>query len=119
MTFQTPWLLALLLLVPVGVVLYVRSERRAARRRRSFASKPLLASVLPRRAGWRRHAPVALHGVAVTALLVALARPQTMVDKPVEQASVVVTTDRSGSMLSKDVAPTRLEAARKAAESFV
>ena len=119
MTFQTPWLLVLLLLVPVGIVLYLRSERRAARRRAAFAREPLLANVLPRRAGWRRHAPVALHGIAATALLVALARPQATVDVPVEQASVVVTTDRSGSMLAKDVAPSRLEAARDAAVSFV
>ena len=65
MTFQTPWLLAALALVPAGVALYVLSERRAQRRRAAFASDPLLANVLPRRASWRRHAPVALHGVAI------------------------------------------------------
>src|SRR5690349_1192410 len=111
MTFETPWMLALpVLAVPPALALYVLSERRAARRRAAFAADPVLASVLPRRARWRRHAPVALHGFALTALLVALARPQATVQKPVEQATVVVATDRSGSMLATDVAPSRLDA---------
>jgi Ca-activated chloride channel family protein len=60
-----------------------------------------------------------LYGVAATALLVALARPQTTVAVPVEQATVVLATDVSGSMLSRDVAPDRLTAARSAADQMV
>jgi Ca-activated chloride channel family protein len=37
----------------------------------------------------------------------------------VEQATIVIATDRSGSMLSKDVAPSRLQAAGDAAERFL
>ena len=55
----------------------------------------------------------------MTGLIVALARPQVTVAVPVEQATVVITTDRSGSMLAKDVAPSRLVAARRAAGTFL
>src|SRR5688500_680327 len=99
MSFASPAYLIALVAVPVAVALYVRAERRARRRREQIVSAPLLASVLPNRPRWRRHAPVAAYAAAATALLVALARPQATVAVPVEQATVVVATDRSGSML--------------------
>ena len=78
-----------------------------------------MASVAPWRPGWRRHAPLALFALALTALLTALARPERSVAVPVEQASVVLATDHSGSMQATDVEPSRLVAAREAALSFL
>ncbi|MDX6719182.1 MAG: Ca-activated chloride channel, partial [Solirubrobacteraceae bacterium] len=46
-------------------------------------------------------------------------RPQRTVAVPVERASVVLVTDVSRSMSATDVSPTRLEAARRAAQSFL
>jgi Ca-activated chloride channel family protein len=63
--------------------------------------------------------PIALYALALTALLVALARPQTTVAVPVEQASIVLVTDVSGSMQARDVEPDRLEAARQAGEQLL
>jgi Ca-activated chloride channel homolog len=63
--------------------------------------------------------PLAVYGVALTVLVVALAKPQTTVAVPVERASIMLTTDYSGSMQATDVAPTRLAAARTAAERFL
>jgi Ca-activated chloride channel homolog len=114
-SFASPLLLAGLALVPLLVALYVRSERR----RPAFAAPQLMDAVAPRRPRWRRHVPVAVLGLAVAALIVALARPQVTVAVPVEQATVVIATDRSGSMLAKDVAPSRLVAARRAAGTFL
>ena len=54
--------------------------------------------------------------LAVAGLVVALARPEATVAVPVEQASVVLVTDTSRSMQATDVAPSRLSAARGAAE---
>ncbi len=115
MSFQSPAFLVGLALIPLLVTLYVRTERRP----QTFAPAKLLPSVAPNRAGWRRHAAVAGYGAALVALLVALAKPQATVARPTEQARVVVVTDRSGSMLAKDVAPNRLAAAKKAAGTFL
>ncbi len=115
MSFANPLFLIGLGLIPVAIVLYARSERRP----QSFAPAKLLPSVIRRRAGWRRHVAITGYGVAMAALLVALAKPQTTVAVPTEQARVIIVTDRSGSMLSRDVAPNRLAAAKKAAGTFL
>ncbi len=119
MSFATPALLAGLALVPLLLVLYVRAERRRGRTTAAFAAPQLMDAVAPRRPRWRRHVPIAILGLAVVGLIVALARPQVTVAVPVEQATVVIATDRSGSMLAKDVAPSRLVAARRAAGTFL
>ena len=115
MTFASPTFLIGLVLIPVAIGLYVCAERRP----HAFAPAKLLPSVAPNRAGWRRHAAVTGYGVALAALLVALAKPQATIAVPTEQARVIIVTDRSGSMLAKGVAPNRLAAAKKAAGTFL
>src|SRR5829696_4118696 len=115
MSFASPSYLIGLALIPVALLLYARSERRP----QAFAPARLLPSVVPRRAGWRRHAALTGYGAALAALLVALAKPQATIAVPTEQARVVIVTDRSGSMLAQDVAPNRLAAAKKAAGTFL
>ncbi len=119
MSFQAPLILAALALVPVAVLLYLRDQRRRQAAVAAFAAAPVLPSAAPRRPGWRRHAPMALYGLALAALITALARPQATIAVPAEQASVMLVTDISGSMQATDVAPSRLEAARDAAVGFV
>jgi Ca-activated chloride channel homolog len=68
---------------------------------------------------WRRQAPLALFLAALTAFALALARPHATVAVPREQASIVLVTDVSRSMLAEDVEPSRLEAARDAAQRFL
>lgn len=119
MSFASPYLLAGLVLVPLVLGAYVAIDRRARRASRRRIAPELRPAVLPRSVGWRRHVPVAGGLGAIALLLTALARPQTTVAVPVEQARVEVVTDRSGSMLAQDVAPDRLTAARAAAEDFL
>jgi Ca-activated chloride channel homolog len=117
-SFRDPLFLVALLALPVFAFLYAARER-TNRHGANFAPAALMASVLPRRPGWRRHAPVAVYGIAIAALLFALARPQVKVRVPIEQATVVLVTDRSGSMTATDVPPNRLEVARRAANTFL
>jgi Ca-activated chloride channel homolog len=118
-SFGAPLFLLGLLLVPVGVWAYTQHARRREAQAARWANPRLMAAVAPVRPGWRRHAPVALYAVALAALLIGLARPQTTVAVPVEQATVMLATDVSGSMLSQDVTPNRLTAARNAADRMV
>ena len=119
MSFASPGYLALLALVPLAIVLYVVADGRRRARSERFASPRLLPSVAPVQPGFRRHLPLVLYGVALTALAIALARPEATVAVPEERAAVVLATDISGSMQANDVAPTRMEAARLAALDFL
>ena len=119
MTFEAPLFLLGLLLLPLGALLYARQERSRRAGAAAFAPAALMPSVVPRRAGWRRHAPVAGYAFALAALVVALSRPQATLAIGVEQATVIVVTDRSGSMLATDVAPDRITAARSASAELL
>ncbi len=119
MSFGQPLFLLALLLVPLAVLAYLRYEgtRRAAAA--AFVMPALAASVAPRTPGWRRHVPLLVYALALTVLVLALARPQATVAVAVERASIMLTTDYSGSMQATDVPPSRLSAARGAAERFL
>lgn len=119
MTFLAPTLLFGLLLVPVLAALYVWAQRRRSRYAVRFTNLDLLANLAPRRPGLRRHLPAALYLLAVSALAIGLARPTMIVPTPRDDATVILAIDVSGSMKAEDVAPTRLDAARAAAQDFV
>jgi Ca-activated chloride channel family protein len=119
LTLQAPLFLLVLLAVPLAAALYLRRERRVRAGRDAFANPALAAAVVPDRPGWRRHVPLIAYMLALVALSVALARPQVAVSVPVDQARIVLVTDQSGSMAAQDVAPSRLDAARKAAGDFL
>jgi Ca-activated chloride channel family protein len=119
MTFQSPWLLLGLALLPFLAWAYAVAEKRRRRAAAAFAAPAVSASVVPRRPGWRRHAPLALAWLAIAALIGALARPQVSIAVPAEQATIVLTMDHSGSMAATDVAPSRVTAALDAGEAFL
>jgi Ca-activated chloride channel family protein len=118
-SFQAPAFLLALLLVPLAALAYGVAQWRRRAAADAFASPAVRASALPRTPGWRRHAPVALYGLALAALAIALARPEATIAVPAEQATVVLATDHSGSMQAADVAPNRLAAVKSAAERFL
>jgi Ca-activated chloride channel family protein len=119
MTFASPELLLALVLVPLAIGAYVFFGRRRARYAVAFTNVDLLANLVPRTPGWRRHVPPALYLVAIGALVFALARPSMTLAVPREEATIILTMDVSGSMRATDVQPTRLAAAQKAASDFV
>jgi Ca-activated chloride channel homolog len=118
-SFGQPIFLLALLLVPLAFAAYVRHERTRRAAAAAFAMPALRASVVPRTPGWRRHVPLVAYALALTILIVALAKPQATVAVAVERASIMLTTDYSGSMQATDVPPSRLRAARAAAERFL
>src|SRR4051794_31549248 len=119
MSFASPLVLVLLLVIPVAVWRYVVGERTRTRRASEFALPRMMAAVAPVRPGWRRHLPLALYALALAVLIIAAAKPRATTAVPVENAAIMLVTDVSGSMLATDVKPTRLVAARRAAQDFV
>jgi Ca-activated chloride channel homolog len=118
-SFQAPLFLLALVLAPLAVVAYVRAQRARRRYAVRYPALGTLATVLPRRSGWRRHVPAALYGLALAALVVALARPEATIGVERERAAVVLATDTSGSMQATDVAPDRMTAIKRAGKRFL
>jgi Ca-activated chloride channel family protein len=119
MTFEWPLLLWSLALVPILLLLYIVMQRRRRMYAVRFTNLALLKEVVGRRPGLRRHIPPLLFLLGLGALLVSLARPTAVVAVPRDEADVVLVVDVSGSMTARDLSPSRIEAARQAALTFV
>jgi Ca-activated chloride channel homolog len=118
-SFAWPVMLIALVAIPVAIAWYMRQQRRRAEARAAFAQPQVLDSAMPRRPGWRRHAPMLVFLVALVALIVAAARPQRTVAVPIDSAAVMLANDISSSMSATDVHPSRLQAAQAASHRFV
>jgi Ca-activated chloride channel family protein len=118
-SFSWPLVLLGLAVLPVLIGWYMSRQRGRARAAEAFVSPALTPSVAPRRPGWRRHAPMLVIAIAITALIVAAARPQRTVAVPVNSAAIMLANDISSSMTATDVRPSRLAAAQRAATRFV
>jgi Ca-activated chloride channel homolog len=119
MSFASPLVLLALIAVPAAVAAHVVLERRREARAAAWASPALLPNLAPVTPGWRRHVPVGLILAAIAFLIVGAARPRATFAAKREEATVVLTIDVSGSMLAKDVKPTRLAAAQAAGAAFI
>jgi len=118
-TFAWLPLLVLLLIVPALVGLYAWSLRRRRPQAARYSSLALIRDAGVSRARARRHLPFALVAASAAALVLALGRPAVVLSVPVNETTIILSMDVSGSMCSTDIAPTRLEAAEAAAIDFV
>jgi Ca-activated chloride channel family protein len=118
-TFAWPFMLIGLVIVPIVLGLDLLARRRRARYAIAFSNVNVLRSVVPRTPPWRRYLPLTFLLAALAALVIGLARPERAVSVERKQATVLMAMDTSGSMVAKDVQPTRLGAATDAARHFV
>jgi Ca-activated chloride channel family protein len=121
LTFAHPVFFALLLLVPLMIWWQSRSKKEDSPALRLTTLKGLSAADAGGKATYR---PVlfVLRAIALIALCIALARPQTSnttenIDS--EGIDIVIALDVSGSMLAEDFQPNRIEAAKNVAMNFV
>jgi Ca-activated chloride channel homolog len=119
MMFIAPEALLLLLVVPVLVLAYLWIVRRRAANEDELGTMAHAHTRAGKPLGWRRHVPAVLFLLGVVVLLVGLARPEATIDLPRRQGTVILAFDVSASMKAKDLAPTRILAAKKAARAFV
>jgi Ca-activated chloride channel family protein len=119
MTLIWPRLLFLLGLIPLLIAVYIWMLRRRRRYAVRYSSLALVREAVGRQTSWRRHIPFALFLLALSSLVVAVARPVMVVTVPTDQTTIILTIDVSGSMRSRDVYPTRMLAAENAAINFI
>lgn len=121
LSFAQPYFFALLLLLPLMIWWQLRSRKRQQPSLRLTS----LAGIREVRPGWRvrlRPLMFVLRLLSVTALIIALARPQSSsvtesVDS--EGIDIAISLDVSGSMMAEDLKPNRIEAAKKVAADFI
>jgi Ca-activated chloride channel family protein len=119
--FAYPWVLWLLVLIPVLGVWYWR-------RRQKMVTEVTFSSIQPfdhtphTLRERLRDMPVWLRLAALALFIIALARPQSVSSKEnvsTEGIDIVLLLDISGSMLAEDFTPNRMQAAKQVAEEFI
>jgi len=118
--FANPYLLGLLLLVPAMAWWYYKKQDKYIAEVRLSTTQGIAVAQ-----SWKIKArPIlqALQLLAITALIIALARPQAVLKKEnvnAEGIDIMLALDVSVSMLAKDFEPNRLEASKVVAADFV
>ena len=119
MSFTWPLVLAALAALPILVALYIDIDRRRVASQARFGNPDLLPNVVDRAPGRLRYLPPLVLLIALALMIVGVARPHATVTVPREEATIVLAMDVSRSMKATDVQPTRLDAARVAAKTFL
>ncbi len=119
MSFEWPWALAFLLVIPVLAAVYISMQRRRQHYALRYASVSLVQQAVGFGPGVKRHIPAVFYLLALTAMVIALARPEASIPTPTTTGTIILSIDVSGSMFAQDVEPNRMEATKEAARNFV
>lgn len=120
-TFEDPQFFWLLLLLPLAIAwyFYTRNRRQAELKIPSVGGFKAKKSVLP----YLRHALFVLRLLALSLLIVAMAKPRTTDvssrTSTTQGIDIVLSIDVSASMLARDLEPNRLEALKEVAAEFI
>ena len=116
MKFASPEYLCLLILLPLLLAVYIYSNYRRNRNLRLYGDVQLLKSLMPDVSVYRPSIKFWLSFAALALIVVALARPQFGSKKETitrQGIEAVIALDISNSMMAEDIAPNRLEKAKK------
>lgn len=117
--FAYPLVFGLFILLPVLIWWYTK---KSGRQRATIKVSTIYAFNVSSRKNNFRHLPFILRVLALSCLILALARPQTRNDQQQIQGEgidIVLCMDVSGSMGSRDILPSRMDVAKEMAEEFV
>ena len=119
--FADPFYLLLLAVVPAVTYWYVLRGRQQTGSLK-YSSLAFIKRADRRRSGRHVHVLFGLRSLALIALIIAFARPQTGVtaeNVTTDGIDIVMALDVSTSMLAEDLEPNRIEAAKQVAADFV
>ncbi|MDO4190692.1 MAG: VWA domain-containing protein [Bacteroidales bacterium] len=110
--FANPYILFLLLVIPVIIALFVYGKYKQRKRLKLFGDPAILQQLMPDSSKSRSIIKFTLQMLALTLLIIAAARPQYGVKQETnirEGVEAIIALDVSNSMLAQDVSPNRLE----------
>jgi Ca-activated chloride channel family protein len=119
-SFGQPWLLLLFLIIPFLIYWKFTKGKKQVAAIEISSTKGLYNA-----RSWKntiQHFPFIFRVLALSCIIIALARPQTRFDETQtegEGIDIILCIDVSGSMTAQDFQPNRMEAAKKVAEDFV
>jgi Ca-activated chloride channel family protein len=119
---DNPYLLWLLLLLPLMVVLYYINRRWQQKARKTYAGSEHLDHIIPRISKRKPIIKFGLYGFAYFLLIIGIANPQMgtkLEEVKREGVDIVIALDVSNSMMAEDYKPNRLERAKRAIEKLV
>lgn len=118
--FDYIWVLGLLLLMPVLIYEYYRSNKKK-QSSLIVTTTHFIRDVNSIRPAIR-HIPFILRCICITILIVAMAKPQKVLNQQITKGrgiDIILCFDISGSMTEEDFKPNRLEASKSVASDFV
>lgn len=121
LTFKNPELFYLLLLILPMVAWYIFRQKRNTASIQASSTASLFSAPKTMK-HYLRHSVFALQMLAILFFVIVLARPQSSQNwenSTTEGIDIVIALDISSSMLARDFAPDRLEAAKNVAMEFV
>lgn len=110
--FENTEYLWLLLIIAFFVVLYVIATFIRKRNLKKFGDNKLIQQLMPEASNYRRLIKFVLISLAISAIIIALARPQigTKLQETTSQGvEIAIAIDVSNSMLAEDIKPNRLQ----------
>ena len=117
--FLNPYVLLFLAVIPAFYFLYKKYTESKKSAALKFSTLTSVKKSIKGSFTLRQHLPFVLILVSVTLIIIGLADPQLPLENVKEGVNVVIVLDGSGSMSAQDYKPTRLEAAKNAAEVLV
>lgn len=116
--FLSPWMLILLLALPLVLYFYKQGLRRRAKYVIWYADLALTARALSKASRFK-HVASFLYFLALVVAIIALARPTLPSLVANSKAGIILAIDTSRSMRQNDVKPSRFDVARNAVKAFV
>lgn len=120
--FGEPTYLYLLLTIPLFILIWAMAERRKRKLINRLADKPLQQQLMEGRSRVRPLVKFVLSLLALTMLILVLARPQAgtkISNEKRKGIEAMVALDISNSMLAQDVAPSRLDKSKLLIENMI
>ena len=120
-TFKYSFVLYFLILIPLLVFWYWKRHKKLTPDV-TFSSFKIFNSIQPTLKERIIHLPFVLRTIAITLLIIALARPQSISTGEnvyTEGIDIAILLDISGSMLAEDFKPNRLDAAKEVIDKFI